>query len=59
MDEVFVRRDVIDTAKLRSLCLASNAECALQTLSHVGALAVTGSLLWMTCGSWWALPVVA
>jgi fatty acid desaturase len=57
VDEVFVRRDVIDTAKLRSLCLASNAEGAVQTLTHVGAIAVTGTLLWMTRGSWWAVPV--
>jgi fatty acid desaturase len=57
VDEVFVRRDVIDTAKLRSLCLPSNAEGAMQTLSHGGAIAATGMLLWVTRGTWWAVPV--
>lgn len=59
MDEVFVRRDVIDAAKLRGLCVASNREGAIQTLSHLAALALTGTLLWLWRGSWWALPVFA
>lgn len=59
MDEVFVRRDVIDAAKLRSLCVASNGEGAFQTLSHLGAIAVTGTLLWLTRGTWWAVPIFA
>jgi fatty acid desaturase len=59
VNEVFVRRDVIDTARLRSLCVASNGKGAIQTLSHVGAIAVTGTLLWLTRGSWWAVPVFA
>jgi fatty acid desaturase len=57
VDEVFVRRDVIDAAKLRGLCVASNGAGALQTLSHVGAIAVTGTLLALVYGSWWAVPV--
>ncbi len=57
MDEVFVRRDVIDAAMLRSLCVASDCEGAIQTLSHLGALAATGALLWLAWGSWWAAPV--
>lgn len=57
MDEVFVRRDVIDAAMLRSLCVASDREGAIQTLSHLGALAATGALLWLAWGSWWAAPV--
>ena len=57
MDEVFVRREVIDPAKLRALCVASNGKGAIQTLSHLGALGVTGTLLWLTRGSWWAAPV--
>jgi fatty acid desaturase len=59
VDEVFVRRDVIDAAKLRSLCVASNGEGAIQTLSHLGAIAVTGTLLWLTRGTWWAVPIFA
>jgi fatty acid desaturase len=57
VDEVFVRRDVIDAAKLRALCVASNGEGAIQTLSHLGAIGVTGTLLWLARGSWWAVPV--
>ncbi len=57
MDEVFVRREVIDAAKLRSLCVASNREGALQTLSHLAAIAVTGTLLWLCRGTGWALPI--
>jgi fatty acid desaturase len=59
VNEVFVRREVIDGAKLRSLCVASNRKGALQTLSHTGAVAVTGTALWLTRGTWWAVPVFA
>ena len=59
MNEVFVRREVIDGAKLRSLCVASNRKGALQTLSHTGAIAVTGTALWLTRGTWWAVPIFA
>ena len=59
VDEVFVRRDVIDAAKLRSLCVASNAAGAVQTLSHLGAIGASGTLLWLTRGTWWAVPVFA
>jgi fatty acid desaturase len=59
VDEVFVRRDVIDAAKLRGLCVASNGRGAIQTLSHVGAIAVTGTLLWLWRGTWWAVPIFA
>jgi fatty acid desaturase len=57
VDEVFVRRDVIDPARLRSLCVPSDARGAVQTLSHVGAIAATGALLWQTRGTWWVVPV--
>lgn len=57
MDEVFVRRDVIDAAKLRSLCTPSNTEGAIQTLSHFGAIAVTGTLLWVYRDSIWVVPL--
>jgi fatty acid desaturase len=57
VDEVFVRRDVIDAAKLRSLCVASNGKGAIQALSHLGAIAVTGTLLWLWRGTGWAVPV--
>ena len=59
MDEVFVRRDVIDAATLRSLCVPSNVRGAIQALSHLGAIAVTGTLLWHWQGTWWAVPIFA
>jgi fatty acid desaturase len=59
VNEVFVRREVIDGAKLRSLCIASNRQGALQTLSHTGAIAVTGTALWLSRGTWWAVPIFA
>jgi fatty acid desaturase len=58
VDEVFARRDVIDTARLRSLCATSDRQGALQSLSHIGAIGVSGALLWLTYGSAWAIPVL-
>jgi fatty acid desaturase len=57
MDEVFVRREVIDTATLRRLCAPSNAAGARQTLSHLAAIGGSGALLWQSLGSWWAVPL--
>lgn len=59
MDEVFVRRDVIDAATLRGLCVASNSKGARQALSHLGAVGVSGTLLWLTRGTGWAAPIFA
>lgn len=57
MDEVFARRDVIDSQTLKRLCEPSDARGTLQALSHLGAIAATGTLLWVTYGTWWAVPV--
>jgi fatty acid desaturase len=57
VDEIFVRRDLIDPATLRSLYAASDGRGAVQTLSHLGVIALTGALLWRTLGTWWAVPV--
>ena len=59
MDEVFARREVIDAAKLRSLCVPSNVRGATQVVSHLGAIAVTGTLLWHWRDTWWVLPIFA
>lgn len=59
MDEVFVRRDVIDAAKLRGLCVTSDVQGAIQTASHVGAIAITGTLLWFLRATPWAIPIFA
>lgn len=57
MDEVFARRDVIDTQTLRRLCMPSNIRGLIQTFSHLGAIACTGTLLWLALGTWWAVPL--
>jgi fatty acid desaturase len=57
MQETFVRRDLVDGATLRRLCVASGWAGALQTASHVGAVGATGTILWLSWGTWWALPV--
>ena len=57
MDEVFVRRDVIEAATLRRLCAPSDARGFAQTASHVGAIAFTGASLWLALGTWWAMPI--
>jgi fatty acid desaturase len=57
MQEVFARRDLIDTATLRRLCTPSNTRGFMQLGTHLGAIACSGSLLWLLRGSWWALPV--
>ncbi len=57
MDEVFARRDVIDPATLRRLCVPSDWRGAQQTMTHLGAIAGTGTLLWLTLGTWWTLPL--
>ena len=59
MDEVFARRDLLDVSRLRSLCVASDTRGASQALSHVGAIGVSGTVLWMTRGSFWAVPAFA
>ena len=56
VDEVFVRREVIDAAHLRSLCVPSNRRGAAQALSHLGSIGASGTLLWLTGGAWWVVP---
>ena len=51
------QRDLVDSKTLRRLCAPSNWAGAVQTASHVAAVGATGSLLWLSWGTWWALPV--
>ncbi len=51
MQDTTTARDLVDAATLRRLCVASDAAGAAQTLSHLGAVAVTGGLLWTTWGT--------
>jgi fatty acid desaturase len=57
VDEVFVRREVIDPAALRALCVPSNPRGALQASSHVGAIAAVGTSLWLMRTTAWAVPL--
>jgi fatty acid desaturase len=58
VDEIFVRREVIEPARLRALCLTSNARGAVQLLSHVGAVIIVGLLLWRLRDSFfWIAPL--
>jgi fatty acid desaturase len=51
------RRELLDSATLRRLCVASDAAGALQTASHLTAVGVSGTLLWLTWGGAWAIPL--
>jgi fatty acid desaturase len=57
MQEVFARRDLIEPAALRALCVASDMQGSLKVASHLGAVVATGALLWLSWGTWWAVPV--
>ena len=56
MEEVFGRRDMITPARLKQLSVKSDASGFVQLGSHLGALALTGTALWLTWGTWWAVP---
>jgi fatty acid desaturase len=56
MREINTRRDLLDSATLRRLCVASDWAGAKQTAEHLAAIGATGSLLWLSWGTWWALP---
>jgi fatty acid desaturase len=51
------RRELVDAATLRRLCATSDVAGALQMGSHVGAVAGSGALLWLTWGTVWAVPL--
>jgi fatty acid desaturase len=57
MNEVFARRDLIDPARLRGFCAPSNLAGSMQALSHIGAILLTGGLLWQLRTSVWAVPL--
>ena len=56
MDDFIGRGNLIPPEKLRELTRRSDWKGAVQTLSHFGAIAVTGTGLWLAWGSWWAAP---
>ena len=57
MQEMFARRDLIEPAKLRALCVPSDRAGAMQVASHLGAILATGVALHLTWGTPWAVPV--
>jgi fatty acid desaturase len=57
VQEVFVRREVISSARLKDLCRTSDVPGWCQTLSHVGAILVSGTLLWQFRQTYWAVPL--
>jgi fatty acid desaturase len=57
VQETLARRELVDAPTLRRLCVASDWAGAAQVASHIAAVGVTGSLLWISWGTWWALPV--
>jgi fatty acid desaturase len=57
VQEVFVRREVIDQARLKDMCRTCDWRGWRQTLSHAGAILSSGTLLWFLAGSYWVFPV--
>jgi len=56
MDEVFVRRDLIEPRRLRALSGKSDVAGFLQLGSHLGAIALSTFALYLTWGSIWCVP---
>jgi len=57
MQETFARKGLVDPNRLRDLNRKSDLRGWMQMLSHFGAIAITGVLLHLTWGTWWAVPV--
>ncbi len=57
MDEVFVRRDMIDPATLRACSTRSDAAGLVQLGTHLAAIGVTATVLAGTLGTLWAVPI--
>ncbi|MDJ0631328.1 MAG: fatty acid desaturase [Rhodobacter sp.] len=57
MQTSFTRRDLIDPKRLRALMQRSDLAGVLQLGSHLGAIALSGTGLWLTWGTWAAVPV--
>ncbi len=56
MDAEFSRRKLLERDQLRALYERSDLRGLVQAGSHVGAVLLTGFILWQTWGSWWAVP---
>ena len=51
------RRGLIEAKRLRALSPRSNLKGFVQLGSHAAAILATGTILAMTWGTWWAVPV--
>ena len=57
MEVSISRRKLVDPARKRELMQRSDLRGAIQLGNHFGAIVVCGTALWITWGSWWAVPV--
>lgn len=57
MQTSFSRRDLIQPTRLRALMQRSDLRGLVQLGSHLGAVAVTGALMWSLRGTIWVVPV--
>jgi fatty acid desaturase len=57
MDDFVGRKDLIPPKRLRQLTRRSDLRGSLQTLSHFGAIILTGVILYFTRASWWCVPI--
>ena len=56
MDDFIGRKNLIPKERLKELCKRSDLKGWAQTLSHFGAIALTGTGLYVTSDSYWAVP---
>lgn len=55
MDQVFARDDALASERLRELSRRSDLRGGLQTLSHFAAIGATGTAIYFTLGTVWAV----
>ena len=55
MDGFIARRDVLSFTQVRKLSERSDLPGLIQLASHLGALCITGALVWLALGTWWLL----
>ncbi len=57
MDGTFVRGRIIEPGVLRGMMQRSDMRGAIQAGGHFGAIALSGTALWLTWGTWWTVPI--
>jgi fatty acid desaturase len=57
VDEIFGRRDMIAPAKLKELSVKSDLRGFVRLGGHLGALVLSGGVLFLAWGTLWAVPV--